>query len=316
MTKYLIISPKNGLCNQLASISIGIILGLIVNRDIIFKSFQIDYKNFENVCSFDSIIDIEHLNNILKKKNLDINVYSNININCNKIQTNNNENISNIKNFIPLLSLNDNNQEEYLDIGCPISCTIPNEYKSIQEYINNNIKFTSHYIQIANNIKKKLGLDYYCTIHLRLENDALNFMKELNSNLTEEYINKIYKEKYLSQFEMLSSYKTKIYICTSLGINENINNNFYKEIKEKYNLIDKNDIIDKSSLFNDLSYKDNIINNNCREIFGIIDYIIAQDSEYFVGCDWSSFSIAIYSSHINNKKNSYLINIWNTLKNI
>ena len=316
MKKYLIISPKNGLCNQLASISIGIILGLIMNRDIIFKSFQIDYKNFENVCSFDSIIDIEHLNNILKNKKLNINIYSNININSTKIITNSNENISNIKNFIPLLLLNDNINEEYLDIGCPISCNIPNEYKFIQEYININIKFTKHYIDIANNIKKKLGLDYYCTIHLRLENDALNFMKELNPNLTNEYINKIYKEKYLSQIEMLNKYKTKIYICTSLEINENINNNFYKEIKKKYNLIDKNDIIDKMNLSNDSSSKDNIINNNCREIFGIIDYIIAQDSEYFVGCDWSSFSIAIYSSHLNNKKNSYLIDIWNELKNI
>jgi hypothetical protein len=301
--KFLIVNPKNGLCNQLASISIGIILGIISNRNVIFKSFQIDYKNFENVCPFDSIIDIKHLKSIIDNKKLNINIQSDININGMKINTNTNEDISNIKDFIPLLLIEENMNKEYLDIGSPISCDIPNEYKKIQEYINVNIKFTKKYIDIAKTIKTKLGLDYYCTIHLRLEDDAINFMKELNQNLTDECINKVYKDKYLNQIEMLHGFKTKIYICTSLGINDNLNNKFYKEIKQKYNLIDKNDII-------------NITDNNCREIFGIIDYIIAQDSEYFVGCDWSSFSISIYSSHINNKKNSYLINVWNTLKNI
>jgi len=301
--KYLIVNPKNGLCNQLASISIGIIFGIITKRDIIFKSFQLDYKNFENVCSFDSVINVNHLQSIINKKNLSINIYSNFNINGEKIITNTTEDIRNIKDFISILFKNENKEIQYLDIGCPISSDIPDEYKKLQDYINLNIKFTQKYIDIAKTIKQKLDLDYYCCIHLRLENDALNFMKELNSKLTEELINKIYKDKYIEQLDILDKYKSKIYICTSLGINENINNNFYTEIKEKYNLIDKNDII-------------NITENNCREIFGIIDYIIAQDSQYFVGCDWSSFSISIYSYHINNNKNSYLINIWNTMKNI
>jgi hypothetical protein len=300
--KYLIVNPKNGLCNQLSCISIGIIFGLLTNRDVIFKSFQIDYKDFENVCSFDSIIDISHIQNILNYKRLNIHIYSNSSINGTKIITNSNQEISNIKDFIPILFLKENINTEYLDIGSPISSNIPNEYKSIQEYINLNIKFTKKYIDIAKTIKNKLGLNYYCCIHLRLENDAINFMKELNPILKEEYINNLYKEKYIEQIKMFNN-KTNIYICTSLGIHENINNDFYKEIKTKYNLIDKNDII-------------KITDNNCREIFGIIDYIIAQESEYFVGCDWSSFSILIYSHHIYNKKNSHLINIWDTLKNI
>ena len=35
--KYLIIRPKYGLCNQIYSISKGIIFGIISNRDIIFS---------------------------------------------------------------------------------------------------------------------------------------------------------------------------------------------------------------------------------------------------------------------------------------
>jgi hypothetical protein len=83
-------------------------------------------------------------------------------------------------------------------------------------------------------------------------------------------------------------------------MNENINNEFYKNLKTKYNIIDKNDII-------------KVNENECREIYGIIDFIIAQDSLYFCGSDWSSFSIFIYFNHKKSKKDARLINIWETL---
>jgi hypothetical protein len=159
------------------------------------------------------------------------------------------------------------------------------------------------YINIANEIKEKLKLKYYCCVHLRLEDDSINFMKDQNNKLDFNIVNEIYKNKYIEELELLNNTKQKIYICTSLCMNENFNNIFYKDIKTKYNLIDKNDII-------------NINKNNCREIYGIIDFIIAQDSLYFSGSDWSSFSIYIYSNHKFNNKDAKLINIWDTLINI
>jgi len=86
-----------------------------------------------------------------------------------------------------------------------------------------------------------------------------------------------------------------IYASTSLGLNDNINNDFYEEIKKKYNLIDKSDLIK--------DFKD----NNYREILAIIDIIIAKDSELFIGTDWSSFSCNIHHTHIINDKKSILI---------
>ena len=59
--RYLIVRPKYGLCNQLFSISKGIIFGLISDRDVIFNSFQLDYKNDNNTCDFHDVIDIIHL---------------------------------------------------------------------------------------------------------------------------------------------------------------------------------------------------------------------------------------------------------------
>jgi hypothetical protein len=44
--KFLIIRPKYGLCNQLLSISKGIIFGIISNRDVIYSNFQLDSNKY------------------------------------------------------------------------------------------------------------------------------------------------------------------------------------------------------------------------------------------------------------------------------
>ena len=54
-------------------------------------------------------------------------------------------------------------------------------------------------------------------------------------------------------------------------------------------------------------YDDNF---NHRELYGIIDYLVALKSRYFIGCDWSSFSIAIKNHHQFYKKDYNLLNIW------
>lgn len=302
--KYLIIRPKYGLCNQLLSISKGIIFSLITNRDLIFAGFQIDYRDENNICDFDSIIDINHLQNIINILNLDFKIYSNQNVNSEKIKIASNETISYIKNFLPYLFHQDNVNIEYLDVDNPISAEIPDEYQMIFKNININIKFTDKYIELANDIKKILKLNNYICIHLRLEDDAIRFMKENNTKIDESLINEIYKEKYLVELNYLEDKKISynIYICTSLFISNNINNSFYQDIKKKYNLLDKNDFINNEDL------------GKYREIYGIIDYIIAKDSIYFIGADWSSFSIYINDHHIKNNIASKLINIYQTIK--
>lgn len=298
--KFIIINPKNGLCNQLNSISIGIILGLISKRDVIFSSFQLDYKNIDNKCFFNSVIDIDYIQQIINEKGYNIKIYSDIDIKGEFIKLDTMEDIANLKNVIDYIINSDNQKIKYLDVGCPISCNIPEEYQELLHHINLNIKFTSKYIEIANLIKKKLGLEYYCCVHLRLEDDSINFMKDVNTNLSLDIVNKIYKNKYIEEFDLLKLTEQKIYVCTSLGMNENINNEFYTNLKTQYNIIDKNDII-------------KVYENECREIYGIIDFIIAQDSLYFCGSDWSSFSIFIYFNHKKSKKDAKLINIWETL---
>jgi hypothetical protein len=303
--KYLVVRPKYGLCNQLYSISKGIIYGLISNRDVIFSGFQIDYRDENNLWDFESIIDINDLQNKLNKLNLNIKITSDLNIKCKKIKTFTDEKISDIKNFIDLLYHEDNINEEFLDIDNPISSCIGNNYNYLYKYLNVNIKFVDKYIDLALEIKNNLNLNDYICIHLRLEDDSINFMKNHNTKLSFDDLNSIYKKKYCDELEYLTTLNNNksIYICTSLILDKNFNNNFYKIIKEKYNLVDKNSFIEKSEI-------------NCREIYGIVDYIIAKDSLYFIGCDWSSFSYYIIQNHIYNKKNYKLINIYETIKNL
>jgi hypothetical protein len=304
---FLIITPKYGLCNQLLSITKGLILGKITNRNIIFKSFQLDYRNVNNTCNFDDIIDIEHLKKLINKNNININIYSYpIKIICKKIITYEDTDISYIKNFIPLLINEYNVKEKYLDIDNPISCIIPNEYINIYNNININLKFNDKFINIANTIKKNLKLINYSVVHLRLEDDSINFLKTQNNNKSFEEINKIYIDKYISEIDIIKSINNDniIYICTSLNIDNHINNQIYKDIKLKYNLIDKNDYIELIG-----------INEECREIYAIIDFIIAKDGIYFIGSDWSSFSIYLYDHYINTNKACLLIDIWDTIVN-
>ena len=58
---------------------------------------------------------------------------------------------------------------------------------------------------------------------------------------------------------------SSIYICTSLNIDDNMNNIFYNNLKLKYNLIDKNNYIDLIK-----------IDQKYREIYAIIDFIAAH----------------------------------------
>ena len=299
--KYLIIRPKYGLCNQLISISKGIIFSHITNRNLIFIGFQIDYRDENNIVNFNEIIDIDHLQNVINSFKFNVNIINVNSIDSIKIKKLSNEKISYIKDFIPLLTNSDNKDIKYLDVDNPISADIPEKYNDILKYLNININFTKKYIDIANNIKMQLKLKNYSCIHLRLEDDAINFMKDHNKKIDLNIINEIYKKKYVNELEYLKNINHNIYISTSLCINNNINNQFYIDLKKKYNLLDKNDFVNSQGF------------GQYREIFGIIDYIIAKDSIYFIGADWSSFSMFIYDHHYYNNIATKLVDIYNTV---
>lgn len=303
--KLLIINLKSGLCNQLMCIVKCLILASYSNRDIYFNNFQIDYKNLNEVIPIQYVVDINNLQYICDKFKLNVKIFKSINKDIIdsivKIENKeNNQDIYFIKDFIKLIE--NNSEVEFLNIEAPISADIPIKYNKIFQYISINIPFSEKFIAYSNKIKQKFNLDYYLCIHLRLENDAIKHMTELTKNNNFDEFNTIYKNIYEKELELIKHWNVRKYICTSLGLYENINNEYYKSLKKDYNLIDKNDVI------NEIEF--NLNGRKCRELYGILDFIIAKDSNYFIGCDWSSFSLLIYNNHIFKKKKTKLLNLW------
>jgi len=309
--KILIIKPRYGLCNQLSSISKGIIYGYLTNRDVVFNGFQLDYRHDDNLLEFHEVINMDDLQKTINKYNLNVNISSNKNIVGTKIdiENENEKDISHIKDFIPYLFIPNNVKEYILDIGNPITSKIPIEHMRLQTAIEGEINFSIKYNLMAYNIIQKMNLKDYICLHLRLEDDAVNYMKILKgyNNVDINEINIFYKNKYLERLDFLKNNKIvenqMIYVCTSLGIDANLNNDFYKDIKTEYGLIDKTDIMNI-----------NILEDcKCREIYAIIDFIIAKKSSHFIGVDWSSFSLQIYNSHLTHNKLAELINVWSEI---
>lgn len=314
MEKIFILEPRYGLCNQLSCIALGIVLGIMYNRSIYYNGFQLDYKNEEEIIDFSKIIDVDKLKLFIHQKGFHVNILEKINIEQKKKEKNlyyqGNLIISDIKDIYTLLELKENKNVEVLNIKNPISTFIQPTMKSLYEEIKLNINFHSQFLKLATTIKQHFNLENYCCIHLRMEDDAIDFMIRLLKKNNFELINDIYKEVYLNEINKIISLGiNNIYICTSLCLYENKNNLFYEIIKKKYNLFDKHDIL------NEIKFEDINPQLNKREIFGIIDYIIAQDSVYFVGCDWSSFSLALKNYHDSKNKSCNLLNIWKICKN-
>ena len=320
--KLLIIKPKYGLCNQITSIVKGIILAHISKRDIYIDKFQIDCNNSENRIELSEIFNLKKLYQIIKFFKLNVSIIHKLILENRTIVNNiniheyNNCSDGNLKehnykiNFISYLE--NNEKEDILDIGDTISSIIPDSYNEIYENFKINMPFHNNYIQSSIKIKECFQLQNYICIHLRLEDDCFKFMNTLISNnkgqepkQEEEEVENTYKRIYEEELENIKKYNVKIYVCTSLSIYPNKLNEYYQNLKKKYNLIDKNDLIN-SFIFDN--------KNNCRELYGIIDFIIAKDSNYFIGCDWSSFSILLYNTHKFYNKSPKLLNLWKSCK--
>ena len=50
------------------------------------KRVQLDYRDENNICEFSNIIDMDHLQGIMKNLDIDINIHSNMKIKGKKIE--------------------------------------------------------------------------------------------------------------------------------------------------------------------------------------------------------------------------------------
>lgn len=308
--KILIIRPIHGLCNQINSLVKGILLAHNTNRNLYIDHFQIDCNHLERRNNINQIYDINKLQNIIDYLKLRVKIIEDFHIKDNYIikklfvQHDNDYSKINIENY-----MKENENEVILDIE-NLSLFYNIHKYDLEEVFDKliiNIPFHNKFIELSKKIRETFNLKNYVCIHLRLEDDCFDYMKGClnNKNITIEQIIQIYQNVYEKELEELKQYNVKIYICTSLGIYSNQLNSYYVQLKNKYNLIDKNDLINSFSI--DAKVK-------CRELYGIIDFIIAKNAHYFIGCEWSSFSILINKiNHFYNKR-SKLLDLWQICK--
>ena len=304
-----IISPRIGLCNQLQTIIKGILLAVKYNRNIYIDKFQIDLKSGK-LTDINDILDINEINQFLEYKiKTSIKILNTIDINIiNKLE---NYYLPNIDyNNIPYCSyINDeielNENMEVIYLGNIVSIDIYRSFNCSYEYsdnnfytlIMNNIKFHKTFYTLKDYIKQELKLTNFHCIHLRIEDDALRHFSNCYKLSIEEYNTKL-KKFYDDNIINISQDQKKIYICSGiLEFDNTINLTYYENlIKNNTLLCDKNKIkLDEYYLCN-------------RELVAILDLLISFDSEYFVGCNISSFSQVIRINHEHYKKKCSLFN--------
>jgi hypothetical protein len=289
----IIISPRIGLCNQLKTIANGILLGIKYNRNIYIDKFQVDLKSGE-LCDINIVLNIKKINIFLKKilktsikilTTIDEDIIDNLNNYC--LPDIDYKNIQNISYINDIIELNKTMEIIYLDNI--VSLDIYKSFNFIYDdysgdnlftLIITNIQFDNAFYKIKDYVKEELNLTKFNSIHLRIEDDAIEYFSLCYNLSIEDYNNKILKF-YDDNIKILG--KDKTYICSGMIDFDNIiNNDYYTNLMKNNNLLcdKKNIIIDKFYL-------------NNRELIAIVDLLIAYDSEIFVGSLISSFSSTI-----------------------
>ena len=193
------LSQKMGLCNQLYAIK-GTCEYAYENNinTIVIENFLTDIvKN--TYCNISDIIDLNHLNNLLKKYNI-------------KVLDWNTDTGFEKTNVIF-------NEAPYWNVSsdCYIST-----------YILSNLKFNSKFYDIADEIlkKNKITAEPCNVIHLRLENDAIEHWSKVNGLSPEEF-KKILEIKYIKNID---KYINKSYI--TIVVASEYDNNVIKYLRD------------------------------------------------------------------------------------
>ncbi len=296
--KKLFVQPYSGLCNQLISIVNAIILAHISDRLLCINGFCSDYNNYDYV-PIEEIIDINYLNSLITKLSLStkiITIFDKNEFRYISLPFEEKRSVPFLGSELAKYILNNENIDiENLNIGYPFHFVSDNTVlENIRAELLKNIKFEKKWYEIALYIKTELKLNEYHTIHLRLEDDMINHICTYFSKKSFDETNSILRDEYTKE---ISNNEKCIYLCTSLCKYDNTNNNYLCDLKNKYKNIKDSSVIDIRNIFH----------ISGRECLGIIDFILAIESSYFIGLHCSSFSRIISTINTNSK----LINPFN-----
>jgi hypothetical protein len=269
-----------GLFNQLISFTNSIIIANQANRHIYDPRVLVNYNSFESI-PISSVIDIDGLNQVLKS----LNIHTRI-VNHNKIinwtKSLNYDGTTLISNHLPIICNNISSQNtKYLNTGNMFNLTLQkSEYISnIERQIFCSLPFTPRFYEILNYCKEHFLTDNYSVVHLRLEDDWINFSKH-DKNFTQHSEDLF--GRYLDKMNETFESDDKIYLATHLLKSSNVNNSMVDRIKDRY-----------KNLVPMISWRDVFDMPVGREIDALVDYIICINANKFIGTVGSTFSAVI-----------------------
>jgi hypothetical protein len=297
-TKYYLIDlnplSTSGLFNQIISLVNGILIGYSLNRNIVVSGFYPDY-NAQNKIKLSEIINMTHLNNLLKIEDINITVLDqapspNItwargpNFNPTKKQyLNGNPDWC----FTKMAEELYQEQDVYVDMGDTFTFFLfrhnPDEWLSgLFVRLLIGIKYSPNILSIVSKCNHILQLkSNYSSIHLRLEDDFL--FHRPDKSVPEIVYGEMIKNKYLDVIPRYFSQSEDIYLCTFLLKKQNQYNFFPNYLKNKYQGM-------KFWKNPDFYWRNSITVARGREIDALIDYLICLGSSKFLGYNGSTFS--------------------------
>ena len=267
-----------GLFNQLINLINGLIIGHLTQRVIYHPRFLPNYNSLDSI-PLEEILDLVHLNQLLSSLNL------NTSIEFNKTVDEKEWVISKYYNKLtnPLTtnSLDEicsklfQEDSPYLNIGSVFGLLSTND---LEDVLFGQIRFLPKYYEVLNHCLTYFNSKYN-TIHLRLEDDWINFISESSRISFEDYTQKLFND-YLLSMEKIFSPNDTIFLATHLLKSNNRNNHLIDRIRITY-----------PNLVYSIPWRDNFPDFlPGREIDAIIDYLIGINGERFIGLYFSTYS--------------------------
>jgi len=299
-TKYYLIDlnplSSSGLFNQMISLVNGIILGYSQNRHVVVSGFYPDY-NSQNKIRLSDVVNLVHLNNLLKIEDINIKVLDQSEIN---VEWKKSEHLNPTKKqylngnpdwaFVKLAEDLFKEKGDYIDISDTFTFFLFRH--NVDDWLSTlfvklliGIKYSDRILATVEQCKTMLQLKpAYSSIHLRLEDDFL--FHRPDKSVSELAYGENIKNRYLSSIPNYFSKSEDIYLCTFLLKAPNQYNFFPGFLKSKYPGV-------KFWKKPEFYWRSHLNLPKGREIDALVDYLICLNSSKFLGYNGSTFSEVI-----------------------
>lgn len=253
-----------GLMNQLISLASGMYIAHLLGRDFYCQGFYPQYNDNSRILPLAEIVDVETTISCLRTRMTETEPKEGHSVNLASL-------LHDRKTFLSFLKTLYDRDWPVLYIGCPFFYNLDEKDDLVMHVLSlvSKLTFTKTFTDLALIYQPKQP---YVSVHLRLEDDMLAFLKSLGLSPI-QYISKFRK--------VLSSLpeEVPIFVASNLNKEKNVCNFVLQELQKTHQVFTSQSL------------------GRGREIDALVDYLICLGGVSFVGADQAStFSRVIFCS--------------------